>query len=79
MNGRILLIRANVSGIRLSLVSAYAPCEDKSEPTKQLFYNNLHQTLKKVKKNHPSYKRLIGADMNATIGNESNNQWTWKI
>ena len=77
MNGRILLIRAKVSGIRLSLVSAYAPCEDKSESMKQLFYNNLRQTLKKVKKNYPSYKLLIGADMNATIGNESNNQWTY--
>ena len=77
MNGRILLIRAKVSGIRLSLVSAYAPCEDKFESMKQLFYNNLRQTLKKVKKNYPSYKLLIGADMNATIGNESNNQWTY--
>ena len=41
-----------------------------AEYTKDKFFNTLSSVVKKTKKQHPSFKVLIGADMNATIDEE---------
>ena len=74
--GRILLTRIILNGIKISAISAYAPTETYADSTKENFFNVLHKAVKKVKKEHPSFKILIGADMNATIGTDSFGSWS---
>ena len=77
LDGRILLVRIILFGVRISAICAYAPTELYAESTKNKFFNTLHSSIQKVKKEHPGYKILIGADMNATIGNDSFGAWTF--
>ena len=76
MEGRILFVRTIVKGIRLSALCAYAPTESHSDSSKDLFYFNLNNILKKMKTEHPSFQRVVGCDMNATIGIDSNGKWS---
>ena len=57
-------------GIKLSAFCVYAP-------TKQSFYNTLQKFIREVTKEHPDFKLVIGTDMNATIGNDSNGSWAY--
>ena len=75
MEGRILIVRAIVNGICISAISAYAPTENKPDSSKDLFYNTLERSIMKVKHKHSSFKCIIGADMNSTIGIDSNKKW----
>ena len=76
-DGRILLIRCILHGIRISAISAYAPTEVYAESTKDNFFTKLNKAIKKVKREHPGFKILIGADMNATIGEDSFGPWSY--
>ena len=75
LDGRILLVRIILHGIKISAFSAYAPTEKYADSTKDKFFSTLNQAIKKVKREHPEYKVLIGADMNATIGDDSFGDW----
>ncbi len=76
LDGRILLVRLVLHGIQISALCAYAPTELYAESSKQVFFNTLQKAIKESKKKHPRFKILIGADMNATIGCDSNGTWT---
>ena len=60
IEGRIRLVRLKLHGIKLSAFCAYAPTEEYAESTKQLFFNTLQTSILNVKKEHPSFKILIG-------------------
>ena len=76
-DGRILLVRVILFGVKISAFCAYAPTELYADSTKDKFFNTLNSAIQKTKKEHPSYKVLIGADMNATIGEESFGAWCY--
>ena len=71
--GRILGARVNIHGLKLSIFCCYAPTDTKSysDQTKDAFYNTLRKATSNVKKDHPSYKLVVGGDFNATIGTDS--------
>ena len=75
LDGRILLVRLILHGIKISAFCVYAPTELYSESSKHAFYNTLQKSIQTAKKEHPSFKILMGADMNATIGCDSNHSW----
>ena len=77
LEGRILSVRIVLHGIKISAFCAYAPTELYADSTKELFFNTLQKAIQKVKKEHPGYKVLIGADMNATIGCDSFGSWSY--
>ena len=68
---RILLVRIILHGIEISAFCAYAPTEKYADSTKEKFFSTLSSAISKVKKEHPGFKILVGADMNATIGDDS--------
>ena len=39
--------------------------------------NTLQKPMLKVKKEHPGFKLIVGADMNSTVGNDSNGSWSY--
>ena len=57
------------------MISAYSPTDVGSESSKDHFYHQLDKAIKASKKNRPSFKILIGSDMNATIGTDSYGVW----
>ena len=71
LEGRILLTRIILHGIKISAFTAYAPTEQYADSTKDTFFNTLQKAVLQAKKEHPSFKILIGADMNATVGCDS--------
>ncbi len=77
LEGRILLVRLILRHIKISAICAYSPTEMYAESSKQSFYATLRKAIVQVKKDHPDFKIVIGADMNATIGNDSNGSWTY--
>ena len=77
LNGRILLVRCILHGIKISAFCAYAPTELYADSTKDNFFNKLNQAIQKVKREFPGFKVLIGADMNATIGDDSFGPWEY--
>ena len=48
-----------------------------ADSTKDKFFNTLNLAIQKVKKEHPGFKVLVGADMNATIGTDSFGTWSF--
>ena len=70
VEGRIILVRVTVHGIRLSVLSCYAPHEEYAVSSKEAFHNSFTKALSDAKKNHPSFKLLVGGDFNATIGTD---------
>ena len=76
-DGRILLVRIILHGIKISALCAYAPTEKYADSTKEKFFSTLSSAISKVKKEHPSFKILVGADMNATIGDDSFGPWSF--
>ena len=70
--GRILGIRVIINGMKLSIFCCYSPCDTKSysDQTKDAFYKSLGAATTKVKKEHPSFKLIVGGDFNATIGKD---------
>ena len=77
LDGRILLVRIILCGIKLSAFCAYASTELYADSTKNEFFNTLNMAIQKVKKEHPGFKVLVGADMNATIGSDSFGSWSY--
>ena len=77
LEGRILLVRLILCGIKISAFCAYSPTEEYAESTKQLFFSTLQKSIQTTKTKYPGFKVLIGADMNATIGCDSNGYWTY--
>ena len=75
-DGRILLVRIILHGIKISAFCAYAPTEKYADSTKEKFFSTLSSAISKVKKEHPGFKILVGADMNATIGDDSFGPWS---
>ena len=75
IDGRILLVRITLHGIKISAFCAYAPTELYADSTKDKFVNSLNLAIQKVKKEHPSFKILV--DMNATIGTDSFEPWSF--
>ena len=75
LEGRILLVRLILHGIKLSAFCA--PTATYEEASKQAFFNTLQKSILNVKKQYPGYKVIIGADMNATIGCDSNGLWSY--
>jgi exonuclease III len=47
------------------------------DSTKEKFFSTLSLAIQKVKREHPGFKVLVGADMNATIGNDSFGPWSY--
>ena len=56
LNGRILLVRCILHGIRISAICAYAPTELYADSTKDNFFDKLNKTIKKVKREYPGFK-----------------------
>ena len=77
LDGRILLVRIILHGIKISAFCAYAPTEEYADSSKDRFFNTLNKAIQKVKREHPSFKVLVGADMNATIGTDSFGSWSF--
>ena len=77
LDGRILLVRIILHGIKISAFCAYAPTELYADSTKEKFFSTLSLAIQKVKREHPGFKVLVGADMNATIGNDSFGPWSY--
>ena len=77
LDGRILLVRLVLHGIKISAFCAYAPTDLYADSTKEKFFSTLQSAIQKVKQKHPGFKILIGADMNATIGEESFGSWSF--
>ena len=76
IEGRILSARIILNGSKINAISAYSPTDaTKSEASKDHFYHQLDKAIKALKSKHPSYKILIGGDMNATIGSDSYGLW----
>ena len=75
--GRILLARLILHGIKLSAFCVYAPTEEYAESSKLLFYNTLQKSILNTKKKYPGFKVIVGGDLNATIGCDSNGSWTY--
>ena len=71
IEGRILVARVIVDGVKVAAICGYAPTDVSAESSKDRFYHLLDVAIKTTKKNHPSFKIIIGGDMNATIGNDS--------
>ena len=76
--GRIIGARLKIKGLKLSVFSCYAPTDTKSysDQIKNSFYNTLRKAITSVKNDHPSYKLVIGGDFNATIGKESQSEFS---
>ena len=68
LEGRILLACVVLHGIKISAFCAYSSTEQYADSTKEIFFSTLQKAIQKVKKEHPCFKILIGADLNATIG-----------
>ena len=70
--GRILGAR-----IILSIFSCYAPTDTKSysDDITNTFYTTLRKSISVVKKDHPSYKLVVGGDFNVTVGNLFQMYW----
>ena len=62
IEGRILLARIVLHGIKITAVCAYAPPEQYADSTKETFFSTMQKAILKVKKEHPCYKVLIGED-----------------
>ena len=77
LDGRILLVRIILHGIKISAFCAYAPTELYADSTKEKIFSTLSLAIQKVKREHPGFKVLVGADMNATIGNDSFGPWSY--
>ena len=77
LEGRILLARVILHCIKISAVCAYAPTEEYAESSRQSFYHTLQKAIQTVKQKHPAFKIIVGADMNATIGCDSNGSWSY--
>ena len=77
LEGRILLTRVVLHGIKISAFCAYAPTEQYADSTKEILFSTLQKAIQKVKKEHPCFKILIGADTNATIGCNSFGSWSY--
>ena len=75
--GRILLVRLILHGIKFSAFCVYAPTEEYAESSKLSFYNTLQKSILNTKKKYPGSKVIIGGDMNATIGCDSNGSWSY--
>ena len=71
MEGRIIAAKIVVNGTKIAAICAYAPTDVSAESSKDRFYHVLGEAIKTTKKNHPSYKIIVGGDMNATIGNDN--------
>ena len=66
-----------VSRYQHLLLMLLAPTEQYAESTKDTFFNTLQKAVQKVKKEHPSFNVLIGADMDATgHGHDSFGSWS---
>ena len=50
LEGRILLVRLILRGIKLSAFSVYAPTETYAESSKQAFFNRLQKAILSTKK-----------------------------
>jgi len=70
MEGRIILARVSLHGVKLNIVSCYSPNETYSIPSKEIFYNTLSKAITTTKKSHPSFKLVVCGDFNATIGKD---------
>lgn len=70
MEGRIMLARISVHGVKLTVVSCYWSTEEHANSTKEAFYNTLSKALKSAKHSHPAFKLVVCGDFNATIGND---------
>ena len=75
LEGRILNVITTVKGIRLATICVYAPTEEYAATTKDVFYSHLRKAIKTIRNKHPNFKIIIGGDMNATIGKDSEGEW----
>ena len=75
LDGRILLVRIILCGIKISafciMLLRYRAIFHQLDST------TLNMAIQKVKKEHPGFKVLIGADMNVTIGFDSFGSWSY--
>jgi len=63
VDARIIVVDAIVRGCSLKIINCYAPTEDSTESSKNLFYRSLNKQLKSVKKKQ---KIICLGDFNAT-------------
>ena len=73
--GRILSERIILHGIKISAFCTYAPTDEYADSSKDRFFNTLNQAIQKAKRDHPSFKVLVGANMNAAIGTNLFDSW----
>ena len=59
LDGRILLIRIILHGIKLSAICAYAPTEEYAESTKQTFFSTLRKAVNPVNTVNPTWHGLF--------------------
>ena len=67
LDGRIILVRLILHDINISAFCACTPTELYADSSKQAFFSTLQISIQTTKKEHPGFKIIIGADMNATI------------
>ena len=66
--GRILQIRLTIQGTRLCALSVYAPTEEYSASAKNSFYDAIQQAVTQAREKFPSWRVIVGGDLNATVG-----------
>ena len=71
-NDRLLAVKVIVKGLRLQLISGYAPTNEAKDSAKDTFYRQLQKIVNLCDK---EYKLILGADMNATIAQSSFGFW----
>ena len=57
--GRILLVRLIIHGIKLSAFCVYAPTEEYAESSKLLFYNTLQKSILNTKNKYLALRLLL--------------------
>ena len=63
VDARIIVLQAKVYGCLLKVINCYAPTEESSESSKDLFYRTLNKQFVNIP---PKYKILCLGDFNAT-------------
>ncbi|XP_066927730.1 craniofacial development protein 2-like [Clytia hemisphaerica] len=63
VDAQIIVLQTKVYGCLLKVINCYAPTEESSDSSKDLFYRNLHKQFVNVP---PKYKVICLGDFNAT-------------
>ena len=66
-NERICMLRMKTKFYNVTLISAHAPTEEKSEEVKEIFYNQLENIFDSIPRHD---MKIVLGDFNAKVGKE---------